>query len=116
MYKKKPDPKKSIEDIDWNRFYNPLVPDAPPSKPKFSPPNYLAQLRREREKKGPRYNNQNLGRYSVNELNERIRKLDQSLKNKEQKLKLNGATIPDFIEVNDLLVKTVETRLGVLKK
>ena len=108
----------------WD-FHNPLVPKP---KPKREPVevDYLKELRIKREEHSKKQNrdtslnwdhikDQNIDdKTKIELLKARTKLIEENAERKEQMNKLNGATVEDNVDINDMLIDAIEMKLSIL--
>lgn len=108
----------------WN-FYNPLVPK-PKEKKEFVKIDYLKEIKAKRQtdeqkKKAESAINwdtlkdQNIDdKTKIELLKARTKLIEENAERKEKMNKLNGSTVEDNIDINDMLIDAIEMKLSIL--
>ena len=118
------DGKPKLKKPVWN-FHNPLVPK-PKEKKEFIKVDYLKEFKEKRQtddhnkrhETGINWDvlkDQNLDdKTKIELLKARTKLIEENADRKEKMNKLNGSTVEDNIDINDMLIDAIEMKLSIL--
>lgn len=116
--------KAKMNKPNWN-FHNPMVPKP---KPKKEPVivDYLREIRVNRQENDTKkkqstgldwdtLKDQNIDdKTKIELLKARTRLIEENAQRKEQMNKINGSTVEDNVDINDMLIDAIEMKLSIL--
>ena len=110
---------------NWKKFHNPMIPK-PKLKPEGVTVDYLQEIRLKREENNNKSKNttamdwdaikdQNIDdKTKIELLKARTKLIEENAQRKEQMNKLNGNTVEDNVDINDMLIDAIEMKLSIL--
>lgn len=121
-----PEREKILKKPDWKKFHNPMLPK-PETKKEGYEVDWLAERRAKRENGDTKSKlNQSHGWKSIADkddldentkaqlLKSKARMLEENAQRKEQINKVQGATMEGTVEVNEMLIDAIESKLSLL--
>lgn len=110
---------------NWKQFHNPLIPKP---KPKREPivVDYLQEARAKREETDSKTKHSTAmdwdaikddkidDKTKIELLKARTRLIEENAKRKEQMNKVNGNSVEDNVDINDMLIDAIEMKLSIL--